>query len=380
MMFDCLIVGAGPAGATAAYHLAKSGKSVIVIEKFSLPRKKTCGGGVSPAVAEMFDFDFTPVIENKITSVKYTWKMGDPVTADIGQVKAMWVVNRANFDHFLVEQAQKQGAQLRDNTEVTGIKFNGSSWEVSTKTELLSARYLIAADGATGACVKWLGLAERPSVLGATLEVPASVPPNLANTAYFEFGLLKNGYIWSFPKSDGYTISGGFFRGGKGKSEELKKQLYDFAKQFGLNTADAVYSEYCFNLWSEAQPLHTKNALIAGEAAGILDPLTAEGIRPAIFTGVKAALAIEQALGGSTSALSDYSKGINEEWGQDMGLAQKLAGLFYQFPGVAYKVGVKRPRAAQLMAQILCGELRYSDVTEYAMSRLKKSLTFGLGG
>jgi len=379
-MFDCLIIGAGPAGASAAYHLGKSGKSVVVIEKFSLPRQKTCGGGVSPAIAEVFDFDFAPVIENQITTVKYTWKMGDPVTADIGQVKPMWVVNRATFDHFLMQQAQKKGAQLKDNTEVTGIKFNGSHWEVSTNQGSFIARYLIAADGATGPCVKWLGLAARPSVLGATLEVPSSVPKNLANTAYFEFGLLKNGYIWNFPKSDGYTISGGFFRGGKGKSEELKKQLYDFAKQFGLNSANGSYREYSLNLWSESQPLHTNNALIAGEAAGILDPLTAEGIRPAIFTGMKAAEAIEQALGGSTSALINYSKTINEEWGNDMGLAQKLAGLFYQFPGVAYKVGVKRPRAAQLMAQILCGELRYSDVTEYAMSRLKKSLTFGLGG
>lgn len=62
MTFDCIVVGAGPAGATAAYHLAKRGRSVLILEKAALPRYKPCAGGVSPAIAEWFDFDFTPAI------------------------------------------------------------------------------------------------------------------------------------------------------------------------------------------------------------------------------------------------------------------------------------------------------------------------------
>lgn len=379
-MFDCLIIGAGPTGSSAAYHLAKKGKSVIVIEKNSLSREKTCGGGVSPAIASWFDFDFSPVIENQITKVNYTWKMGDPVQADIASIKPMWIVRRPVFDQFLSEQAQKQGAEFKYNTEVTAINFKDAHWEVITTTGSFAGRYLIAADGACGPCARWLGFARQTHSLAATLEIKADIAKNNLNTAHFEFGLLKNGYIWNFPKSDGYTISGGFLRGDKNKSEELKKQLYEYAKQFGLNASNGTYREYVFNLSTEPQRLHTNQAVIAGEAAGMLDPLTAEGIRPGIFTGLKAGEAIEQALAGKEEALANYSKIIMEEWGTDMGLAQKLAGLFYQFPGVAYKVGVKRPRAAQLMAKILCGELRYSDITNTAMSRLKKSLTFGLGG
>ncbi len=60
MTFDCIIIGAGPAGASAAYHLAKRGRSVLMLEKQTLPRYKPCSGGVSPAIAQWFDFDFTP--------------------------------------------------------------------------------------------------------------------------------------------------------------------------------------------------------------------------------------------------------------------------------------------------------------------------------
>ena len=82
-MFDCIIVGAGPAGGTAAYHLAKRGHSVLVLEKESLPRYKPCGGGVSPAVQEWFDFDFSPAISVKVNSLRYTWKMEDPVDVEL---------------------------------------------------------------------------------------------------------------------------------------------------------------------------------------------------------------------------------------------------------------------------------------------------------
>src|SRR5512136_2245896 len=121
IMFDCIIVGAGPAGGTAAYHLAKRGRSVLVLEKESLPRYKPCGGGVSPVVAQWFDFDFSPAISLKVSEIRYTWKMGDPVDVALEIKEPIWMVRREVFDHFLVQQAQKQGAELRDSTEVTGI-------------------------------------------------------------------------------------------------------------------------------------------------------------------------------------------------------------------------------------------------------------------
>lgn len=377
-MVDCIVIGAGPAGATSAYHLAKQGHSVLLLDKASFPRFKPCGGGVSPAIAQWFDFDFTPVIDNTITQVQYSWQMGDTVEATLKNVQPMWMVDRGAFDQFLVQKAVEQGATMQNNTEVTSIQPQGQGWVVKTNKETWEASYLIGADGVNGPVSKWLGLGTQDSSLGGSLEVKTNSPSATPNKAYFEFGLLKNGYIWNFPKSQGYSISGAILRGNKANSEELKKQLFTYAREFGLDTNNASYAEYPLGLWRENQPLHSQRALIAGEAAGILDPLTGEGIRPSIWTGVKAAEAVSKSLQGDANAIPQYSQIVKEQWGADMILAQRLAGIFYQFPKIAYKVGVKRPSAAQVMGKILCGELKYSDITDQAVSRLKKSLIPGM--
>jgi geranylgeranyl reductase family protein len=378
-MFDSIIVGAGPAGATAAYHLAKKGHSVLVLEKDGYPRYKPCGGGVSPEIADWFDFDFSPVINNTVTKVKYTWKMDDPVEAELKDVTPMWMVQRDEFDNFLMQQAIAQGVELKDNTEVTGIKLQGNSWQVSTTNGDFTAAYLVAADGVNGPMAGWLGFPQQPTVVAASLEVPGEVSERRQNMAFFDFGSLKNGFMWSFPKTNGYSFSGAFVRDKKGKAEELKKQLTNYGTKFGLDLSNSKYTEHSLKLWQENQPLHTNRAVIAGEAAGIVDPLIGEGIRPAIYTGMKAAEAIDAALAGNEAALAQYSEVVNKRWGADLVLAQRLAGLFYQFPKIAYKVGVKRPVAAQLMGKILCGELRYSDVTEQATKKLKASFIPGMG-
>ncbi len=82
-MFDGIIVGAGPAGSTAAYHLAKQGRSVLVLEKASLLRNKPCGGRVSGAIGQWLDFDRTPAISLKANKISCTWKMQDPVKVEI---------------------------------------------------------------------------------------------------------------------------------------------------------------------------------------------------------------------------------------------------------------------------------------------------------
>jgi geranylgeranyl reductase family protein len=377
-MYDCIIVGAGPAGGTAAYHLAKRGRSVLILEKESLPRYKPCGGGVSPQVAQWFDFDFSPAISLKVNTIRYTWKMGDPVDAELKTQEPMWMVRRDIFDHFLVQQAQKQGAELKDRTEVTGIEFKNDSWQVNTVHGAFSGRYLIAADGAKGPVAKWLGFKERKRRLGGALEAEAPAEVSEGHIAHFEFGMVKNGYIWNFPKADGYSIGIGTFRGGE--PQDLKSMLAEYANLFGVDVKASKQHGHPLCLWDGDQKLHTQNAVLAGEAACVVDPFTAEGIRPSIFSGLKASEAIDQALSGDLNALERYTQTLNEEWGSDMIWAQRLAGMFYRVPGIAYKVGVKRPSATQRMGQILCGQLRYADVANRAMKRLGGNLIPGMGG
>ena len=370
-MYDCIIIGAGPAGATAAYNLAKQGRSVLVVEKGSFPRYKPCGGGVSPAIADWFDFDFTPVIKTTVSQVKYTWKFGDPVEITLEDVSPMWMVKRDEFDNFLIQQAIAKGAQFKDSTEVTGINLQNEQWQVSTKNGEFTSSYLIAADGANGPTAGWLGFAASPKVVAASLEVTTEVAAKNQNLAYFDFGSLKNGFMWSFPKQDGYSISGAFVKDHKGKPQEIKKQLTNFADKFGVDLANSQYTESTLNLWQKDSPLDTNRALVVGEAGGIVDPLIGEGIRPAIFTGMKAATAIIAALDGDNSALANYSEVVKQEWGSNLAKAQSVAGMFFKFPKIAYKLGVKRPAAGQMMGKILCGKLSYSDVAEKVTQKLK---------
>ncbi|MGD2183165.1 geranylgeranyl reductase family protein [Lusitaniella coriacea] len=376
-MLDCIIVGSGPAGGAAAYHLAKNGHSVLVLEKETLPRYKPCGGGVSPAVAQWFDFDFAPAISTTVSKVNYTWTLSDPVEVKL-TTEPMWMVRRDVFDGFLLEKAKEQGAQVQDGTAVSALEFKNGAWQVTTSQGNWAARYLIAADGVQGPCAELLGFKAPKTVLAAVLEVEA--PPTKPDAAQFDFGSLKNGFIWNFPKTERFTISAGLMGTYKGKAKELQKQLMNYASQIGVDVSQAEYYEHPLNLWSEKRALHTQNALLAGDAAGVADPLLAEGIRPAIFTGVKAAEAIDRAIAGNSDAIAQYTQTIADEWGQDMTLAQRLSGLFFKFPKIAYKVGVKRPAAAQVMSRILCGELRYGDVTEQAVKILKRSFLPGQGG
>jgi geranylgeranyl reductase family protein len=374
-MFDCIIVGAGPAGGTAAYHLAKKGHSVLVLEKAALPRYKPCGGGVSPIVAEWFDFDFSPAISLKVSTIRYTWEMGDPVEAELKTAEPIWMVRRDIFDHFLIQQAQKQGAELRESTEVMGIEFKGSHWQVNTANGPVEGRYLIAADGAKGPMAKWLGFKERKRRMGGALEAEAMTKIENGHMAHFEFGMVKNGYIWNFPKADGYSIGIGTFRGGE--PQNLREIVTEYSKMFGVDFTSIKQFGHPLCLWDGDQILHTQNALLAGEAACVVDPFTAEGIRPSMFSGLKASEAIHQALGGDRNALENYTKVIAQEWGADMLWAQRLAGVFYRLPGVGYRLGVKRPVATQKFGQILSGKLGYKDIAGNAMKKLSSSFLPG---
>ncbi len=367
-MYDCIVVGAGPAGGTSTYHLAKLGHSVLVLEKESLPRYKPCGGGVSPAIAEWFDFDFASVISTKADTIRCTWKMGEPVEAELQTPEPVWMVRRDIFDHFLIQQAQKQGAELRDNTEVTGINFNVDHWQVNTANGPVTGRYLIAADGAKGPMAKWLGFKERKRRLAGALEAEAQAKVEHGNIAHFEFGMVKNGYLWNFPKADGYSIGIGTFMGNG--QQDFKSILSEYGREFKLDIKSCKQYGYALCLWNGNQKLHTENAVLAGEAACVVDPFTAEGIRPSIFSGLLASQAVDKALAGDINALEKYSEAINEQWGTDMAWAQKLAGAFYRFPSIGYKVGVRRPSAVRIMGKILCGQLRYGDVADHALKRL----------
>ena len=371
-IFDCIIVGAGPAGGTSAYHLAKKGRSVLVVEKASLPRYKPCGGGVSPVIQEWFDFDFSPAISLKTNRVYYTWNKEEAIQVEL-KTNPIWMVKRQVFDYFLVQQAQKQGAKVQDNTEVTGIEFKSDRWLINTNREPIAGHYLIAADGSKGPTAKWLGFKRQKKVVAGALELEIPIKNQTDLNIYFEFGLVQNGYGWNFPKADGLSLGAGAFWKQR-KAQNFQKILQDYATMFEVDLDTATEWGHPISLWDGHQKLHTQNALLAGEAACVVDPFTAEGIRPSMFSGLKAAEAIDEAISSKIDALERYSETMSQEWGQEMIWAQRLAQVFYRFPRLSYQVAVRRSSATATMSRVFCGELRYSDVVNRAINTLHKSL------
>ncbi len=383
-MYDCIIVGAGPGGSAAAYHLAKAGRSVLLLEKAALPRYKACTGAVSPSIANWFDFDFSPAIDSKISRVRYTWKLEDAVDGEL-ETEPIWSVRREVFDQFLVVQAQAVGAQLQAETAVTGIVFQDDHWQVRVADgRQLDGRYVIGADGAKGPMANWLGFEPHQVREAGTLEVQTAAPVK-AGAFNFEFGLVKNGCLWSFPKQQGYSFGVSSFIGKSVKAPE--KLLQSYAPAFGVSAAQGTLHLHPLKLWDGNRLLHRDRALLVGEAAAIVDPLTAEGIRPAMYSGMEAAKAIDRALSSeetgdmasAEAAVAGYTQTIHDNWGADMQWAQRIAKVYFRVPKIGYRVGIKRPTATKRLGQILAGEISYADIANRVIKRISSSFIPGMG-
>ncbi|MBU6230966.1 MAG: geranylgeranyl reductase family protein [Cyanobacteria bacterium REEB459] len=374
-MYDCIVVGAGPAGASTAYHLARQGRSVLILEKAPLPRYKPCSGAVSPGIAAYFDFDFAPVIDCERRQVRYTWKLGDPVEATLATHDPIWMVRRDLFDQFLVDQAQAQGAQVKDATPVSGIEFQGDRWRVISAADSYQAAYLVGADGAQGPMAGWLGLAPAPLRRAQLWDWTSPIPLAADCPLAFEFGLVKQGCLWSFPRAQGYAIGAVNFLGQV--SADHQACLHRYSQALGLPYDQGQVYSHDLKLWHGQTLLHTDRALLVGEAAAIVDPLSAEGIRPGMISGVQAAAAIHGALAGDPTALANYTQTLQSSWGADMQWARRISGLFFRVPGIGYRVGIKRPTATQRLGELLTGEVRYADIANRVMKRLSGGLISG---
>ena len=143
--------------------------------------------------------------------------------------------------------------------------------------------------------------------------------------------------------------------------------------------AQGTFHTHPLKLWDGNHPLHTQQALLVGEAAAIVDPLTAEGIRPAMYSGMEAAKALNKALSGEINALESYTQTIYDNWGSDMQWAQRIAQVYFRVPKIGYRVGIKRPTATKRLGQILAGEISYADIANRVIKRISTSFIPGMG-
>ena len=366
---DVAIVGAGPAGAAAAYHLASRGRRVILLDRDPAGRHKPCGGGMAASVQRWFPFDLTPAVDQIIRRVRFTWCLDDPVIAELPGEAPFWIVRRSVLDAFLAEQAIAAGAERRSQATVTAIERRESGWELSLEGgERLLARSVVVADGSGSRFAAPLGLGPERPRYAATVSVDVEAPVSEPDTARFEFGLVHHGFCWSFPRAGGYSIGVGTFIGRQ--EADAEAVLASLLPSLGLPRDAGVRRTGALRIWDGHHPLHGDGLLAVGDAASLCDPFLAEGLRPSLMSGTYGATALDAWLGGDGDALAAYSRRMRSEWGESMAWGRRIAQVFYRVPRVGYQLGVKRPTAPQRIAQILSGEMGYGDIAQRVIRRL----------
>ncbi len=348
--YDVIIIGAGPGGATAAYFLAEAGKQALVLEKATFPRYKACGGGLSAHLLQkFFSFSFDPMTENQITEIAYTFgnrTFRVPLTN-----QEIRTVMRADFDAYILAHSKadvRQGISVRKITEAID--------RVVVETadgETFEAPYLIGADGANSFVARSLGLRRSRRLAGA---LEAEISPNKNQRADLkrcncsaETG-IRMGYAWVFPKKNQLSVGIGAFRPQPGG---LQTKLTQVAKHLGLSLQAAQIKGHPIPIYTHRESISTARVLLVGDAAGLADPFSGEGIRFAIKSGHLAAQAL---LAGDPKR---YPSQVFWQIGISLQLGVAVALFFYHFTRFSLSLGIPSPFVTRSLMDMLGDRISY---------------------
>jgi flavin-dependent dehydrogenase len=340
--YDILIAGAGPAGCAAAYDLAQAGLRVLLLDKRTFPRPKACACGLTRKTLNALRYSVDPIVERTCHEIVLQNNPLSPIKVRTRTPIAAMAV-RERFDHFCLQQTLAAGrkggsAELRKIDSILAIREHADHIELdiitSEGTETLTAPVLIGADGSNGQTRRLTSTltpneessrpersaVERPAVRPATATEPAwytrgfaleacvpyttlptQLPAGDAPTdLIFDFAPLPGGYGWLFPKGDHINIGVGTFA--DGSDAELKRVtrqlLADYTTQklgISLTEINANITGQYLGMGGHAYTPRGR-VLLTGDAAGLVDPLTGEGIHSAIVSGQAAAAAILETL------------------------------------------------------------------------------------
>ena len=353
---DIIIVGGGPAGAYLGYILAKNNIKSIIFDH-SHPREKPCGGGISAFALKKFSFlheipeAFTPKNE-------YEGELISPegISVLIKGKEPSWTISRKIFDNFLLNKAIDSGVEFVKE-QVIDVKQIGNLWEIKTKKGIYKAKILIGADGVNSTV--------RKKILGP-------IPKSDIGVCYGCFAISKNqeiprvkylsdgeGYFWCFPRNDHLSIGIGI---PSYEKKDLKELLNTFITTYypdiKIQSKWGATVPYINDTKFYDSPCAGDNWILIGDAAGHVDPITAEGITYALWSAELASKAI------INKNISSFDRLWKEEYGEKLLTGCKMRHMFYN-PGFlehSMKIASKSKTFSDLLYDIMQGKQKYQSL------------------
>jgi len=367
--FDVLVVGAGPAGSTAARELAHAGVRVCLVDKARFPRPKACGGGLSPRVLRYLPAGVERLLRARIQRAVFTFRSGRPFEVT-SAVPMGFMVCREEFDTWLRTLAEEAGACVQEEVPVRGIERAGGQFAVHAPGEVIRAPWVIGADGANSlvsaqlfprrVAAKFIGLQTELPWRGCDLE----------GTVLVDVGRSPGGYAWAFPKGDHVNV-GVVLELPTGR--ELRGTLKAFLRGVPGAASDAGTAERIAPIAAfrgQPVPCAERGALLVGDAAMLADPFLGEGIYYAIKSGSLAANALLNGRDAEDAAFR-YQTAIAEGIWPDLRAASRLASLFHRAPRWWHRILSRMPGSLMEYAAVLAGEESYTDLLMHVVEELR---------
>ncbi len=357
-MWDVTVVGAGPSGSTAAYLLARMGFKTLLVDMRDLPRPKPCGGGITLKAARLLrdlDLPMEPVevLHRDVVVSGY----GREVTVSTPPDEfAIALVRRELFDHRLMERAVSEGARFI-KARVSGVKVSNGTVRLIGLEE--SARYVFGADGANSAVALTSGVRGPWGREDIIVAMEGRAPPHDRLT--FMVDAAPYGYGWIFPRREDSNAGVG---GMLDKSREIMEAYREFSSRFRVKHEGS----WIIPAGGHGKPIAKGRIILVGDAAGLADPLTGEGLYYAFRSSLEASISMEADQPAETYARR--MKPILEE----LKAKRRAARLIMPRMKFFFDLFVSYPEIARRYMLSSIGKVEFRDFWRWAISRVPRAL------
>ena len=371
-VWDVVVVGSGPAGSSAALAARRAGASVLLLEREELPRYKLCGGGLLQISVDSLPDGFEPPLRASVDTVTFTHAGKGFRRRRSVDGPALRMVYRREFDAALVERAAATGVEVRDRCTVREFAEESDHVVLTTSAGEVRARVVVGADGSAGRSSRHVGARFTQVDLG--LEVEFALSPEQQREwegrVHLDWGPHPGSYGWAFPKGEQLTVGVILDRE---RGSDGKRYLADLVEWLGLTGTPEVSSGgHLTHCRADDSPVARGRVLLAGDAAGLLEPWTREGISFALRSGRLAGEAAARVVDGRppVEVTAWYAAHVDTTLGAEMRAGRECLRAFERRPGWFHVVIARTGPGWEAFRAMTTGRTSFPRLLRHRVVRL----------